>query len=121
MLTCVGVWVCRPYCDHMKRCPECRRDYYDETLLYCLEDGVALLQGPVSPDGPATAILHSTVAPGEAATRAQIQMKEAEPPDGWGTSPERQSLSAHKAAEPHPERQSLSAHRAAKPLVGAGV
>ena len=22
----------------MKRCSECRRDYHDETLLYCLED-----------------------------------------------------------------------------------
>jgi hypothetical protein len=42
----------------MKRCPECRRDYYDETLLYCLEDGVALVQGSVpSHEGPATEIL----------------------------------------------------------------
>lgn len=32
----------------MKRCPECRRDYYDETLLYCLDDGNALLEGPGS-------------------------------------------------------------------------
>jgi len=57
----------------MKRCPECRRDYYDDTLLYCLEDGNALVQGSVpSPDEPATAILHSTAAPGEAPTRAQI-------------------------------------------------
>jgi TolB-like protein/Tfp pilus assembly protein PilF len=38
----------------MKRCPECRRDYYDETLLYCLEDGAALLAGV--PDEPATAL-----------------------------------------------------------------
>src|SRR4051812_26218169 len=30
----------------MKRCPECRRGYYDETLLYCLDDGAALLEGP---------------------------------------------------------------------------
>lgn len=30
----------------MKRCPECRRDYYDETLLYCLDDGNVLLAGP---------------------------------------------------------------------------
>ncbi|MCC7306552.1 MAG: hypothetical protein IT173_03230 [Acidobacteria bacterium] len=65
----------------MKRCPECRRDYYDDTLLYCLDDGNALLEGPaaqfgVPPSGgsksqpgpvatgfptdePATAILHS--------------------------------------------------------------
>ena len=34
----------------MKRCPKCRRDYYDDTLLYCLDDGSALLEGPVSAD-----------------------------------------------------------------------
>jgi hypothetical protein len=61
----------------MKRCPECRRDYYDDTLLYCLEDGTELLQGSVpSPDEPATAILHSTDAPGETPTRAQIHTTE---------------------------------------------
>ena len=43
----------------MKRCPECRRDYYDDTLLYCLDDGNALLEGPAtdsSGDEPATAM-----------------------------------------------------------------
>ncbi|MBK6724795.1 MAG: hypothetical protein IPG58_16465 [Acidobacteria bacterium] len=55
----------------MKRCPECRRDYYDDTLSYCLSDGTELVYG-LSPDEPATAILHSTAAPGEAPTRAQI-------------------------------------------------
>ena len=30
----------------MKRCPDCRRDYADETLLYCLDDGTALVEGP---------------------------------------------------------------------------
>jgi TolB-like protein/Flp pilus assembly protein TadD len=57
----------------MKRCPECRRDYYDDTLSFCLNDGTELVYG-LSPDEPATAILHSTVAPGEAPTRAQINM-----------------------------------------------
>lgn len=57
----------------MKRCPECRRDYYDDSLVYCLEDGSPLIQGSVpSPDEPQTAILHETVAPNEAATRAQM-------------------------------------------------
>jgi TolB-like protein/Tfp pilus assembly protein PilF len=60
----------------MKRCPECRRDYYDDTLLYCLDDGNPLLEGPASGSGagdePATVILHSTAAPGKAPTRAQI-------------------------------------------------
>src|SRR6476620_3902667 len=42
----------------MKRCPECRRDYLDDSLLYCLEDGVALVQGSVPTHGePPTAIL----------------------------------------------------------------
>lgn len=25
----------------MKRFPECRRDYYDDTLIFCLEDGTS--------------------------------------------------------------------------------
>lgn len=61
----------------MKRCPECRRDYYDDTLLYCLDDGNALLEGPATASGgdePATAILHSTAAQGEAPTQAQIHV-----------------------------------------------
>ncbi|MEJ7625196.1 MAG: hypothetical protein WKF34_14490 [Pyrinomonadaceae bacterium] len=56
----------------MKRCPECRRDYYDDTLLYCLDDGNSLLEGPATMDEPATAILHTTDAVGDAPTRAQI-------------------------------------------------
>ncbi|HEX6126320.1 MAG TPA: tetratricopeptide repeat protein [Pyrinomonadaceae bacterium] len=41
----------------MKRCPECRRDYYDDSLIYCLDDGTALLEGPVSEEEPRTALL----------------------------------------------------------------
>jgi hypothetical protein len=29
----------------MKRCPECRRDYYDDKLWYCLNGGDILVQG----------------------------------------------------------------------------
>ena len=51
----------------MKRCPDCRRDYYDDSLLYCLDDGAALLEGPASGSSePATAILSS---PDETQTR----------------------------------------------------
>jgi|CXWL01.1.fsa_nt_gi Tol biopolymer transport system component len=102
----------------MKRCPECRRDYYDDTLLYCLEDGNALVQGAVpSPDEPATAILSVPGAAatgdsaGESPTRAQIN-----------TTDKTATLSTGAEAEPQKnlnggtERQSLSAHRAAKPL-----
>lgn len=63
----------------MKRCPECRRNYHDDTLLYCLDDGSALLEGPAgeSVDAePATAILPETDAPSEAATRAQVHTTE---------------------------------------------
>ena len=48
----------------MKRCPECRRDYYDDTMMYCLDDGSALLDGPGNPrtaakrdDEPVTEVL----------------------------------------------------------------
>jgi TolB-like protein len=44
----------------MKRCPECRRDYHDDSLAYCLDDGTALLDGPTrlpNDDEPRTAIL----------------------------------------------------------------
>ena len=46
----------------MKRCPECRRDYHDDSLLYCLDDGIALVEGPTSPDEAATAILSKPAA-----------------------------------------------------------
>lgn len=61
----------------MKRCPECRRDYYDDSLLYCLEDGAALVQGSVpSPDEPQTAILLEPEARSEAATSAHVHSTE---------------------------------------------
>src|SRR5678815_1268022 len=40
----------------MKRCPQCGRNYSDETLNFCLDDGVALLDGPSSAE-PATEML----------------------------------------------------------------
>lgn len=42
----------------MKRCPECRKNYFDDSLMYCLDDGAELIQGSVT-DEPATAILSS--------------------------------------------------------------
>jgi TolB-like protein/Flp pilus assembly protein TadD len=62
----------------MKRCPECRRDYTDDTLSFCLEDGSELVYGVsaerLADDDPATAILHTTGAVSESPTRAQIHM-----------------------------------------------
>ena len=43
----------------MKRCPECGREY-DNTMMFCLDDGAELLYGPATAsagDEPATAIL----------------------------------------------------------------
>jgi len=98
----------------MKRCPECRRDYYDDTLLYCLDDGNTLLEGPASVGEPATAILSEPPAStggqfdSEAVTKAQIHTTapEAKPRGSMGDSP---------------KTHSFSANRAAKPLVGAIV
>src|SRR4051812_5775813 len=41
----------------MKRCPKCRRDYHDDSLSYCLDDGAVLVDGPLTSDEPETAIL----------------------------------------------------------------
>ena len=60
----------------MKRCPKCRRDYYDDSLLYCLDDGTALLDGPTSlpkDDEQRTAILRDTGSASEAETKAIIE------------------------------------------------
>ena len=107
----------------MKRCPECGREY-DNTMMFCLDDGAELLYGPARSepgaiatgfpsDEPQTAILHSTSAPGEAPTRAQIN-----------TTDQTAILSTGAEAEPQgslggvSEKQSFSANRAAKPLIG---
>ncbi len=133
----------------MKRCPECRRDYFDDTLLYCLEDGNALVQGSVpSPDEPATAILSGLGVPplggsgsepgavatgfpdAEAQTRAQINTTdqtailrtgaEAEPRGSLGGF--RKSIgSGTKKRASVAEAGNLSANRAAKPLAALVV
>ncbi len=56
----------------MKRCPECRRDYYDDTLTFCLDDGTRLIDGPAN-TASATAILPGGQISNEAPTRLQIK------------------------------------------------
>ncbi|MEZ5423299.1 MAG: tetratricopeptide repeat protein [Pyrinomonadaceae bacterium] len=53
----------------MKRCPKCRRDYNDDSLSFCLDDGSELLFGPASMDEPQTAILPDGAASGEPRTQ----------------------------------------------------
>ncbi len=111
----------------MKRCPECRRDYYDDTLLYCLDDGNALLEGPASGkseppasaggqvgDEPQTAILHETAPSSDAPTRAQINTTDQTAILRTGAESEPQN-SLDEATEKH----RFSANRAAKPLIAA--
>jgi eukaryotic-like serine/threonine-protein kinase len=61
----------------MKRCPQCRRDYYDDTLFYCLDDGAALLDGPGTSGGPETAVLPTARASNEAATKTLTSDRQA--------------------------------------------
>ncbi len=60
----------------MKRCPECGRNYNDESMSFCLDDGAELLFGPASIDEPATAILQASDTFGDAQTRARIHTTE---------------------------------------------
>ena len=112
----------------MKRCPECGREY-DNTMMFCLDDGAELLYGPAkaeppvsaggilpSDEEPVTAILSEpgAIATGfpasESPTRAQISTTdqtailrtgaEAEPQGHLGELSKKQSLSAHQAAQP---------------------
>ena len=41
----------------MKKCPECRRDYADDTLNFCLYDGAQLVRGTTDPSNPITAVM----------------------------------------------------------------
>ena len=85
----------------MKACPQCGREC-DNTMSFCLDDGTELLYGPGLANDPATAILHETAPPGEAATRAHIHTTatEAEPPSSLGCVSEKRSFSANRAAKP---------------------
>ena len=52
----------------MKRCPTCRRDYFDDSLSFCLDDGDRLLEGP-SPDEQQTEFLSGSAVFGDAETK----------------------------------------------------
>ena len=60
----------------MRRCPKCRRDYYDDSLAYCLDDGAVLVDGPAGNTDPTTAILTEAIPASEAATRLQVDQAE---------------------------------------------
>jgi len=102
----------------MKRCPECGREY-DNTMMFCLDDGQELLYGPATTSGgdePATAILSGLGVPslggsGAAGDEGQTRSfnnttdqtailhteTEAEPQDSLGGLSEKRSFSARRA------------------------
>ncbi len=132
----------------MKRCPACGRDYYDDSLSYCLDDGSELLFGPAKseppvpqasaygslsepgaaatgfPDEPQTAILSKpgAVATGshseEATTQAFIHTTAAEARGSLDSRSERPSLSANRTAKP---RKSFDKRLILVPLVLAVI
>ena len=60
----------------MKRCPECRRDYFDDTLSFCLDDGAQLVDGPATAE-LATAILPASARPSENVTKPIVGKNDA--------------------------------------------
>lgn len=79
----------------MKRCPECRKDYFDDSLVYCLDDGAPLVQGTVV-DEPATAILFGDRRSGEQLTESLESVETNQPAST--TKPTAGSLSRYKLA-----------------------
>jgi TolB-like protein/Tfp pilus assembly protein PilF len=53
----------------MKRCPQCRREYPDDTLNFCLEDGDKLVYEAASAEDMRTAVLIPRVTEEDAPTR----------------------------------------------------
>jgi len=101
----------------MKRCPECRRDYYDDSLSYCLDDGAALLEGPSSVDDPATAILSgSGVNCSDPVTRPLIHTTAAEAERATDISGE----TAHRSASSQGKRGTIVAAAAVAIQISAG-
>jgi len=70
----------------MKRCPDCGRDYNDDSLSFCLDDGAELLFGPAT-DEPATAIMPSEQVSNEQATQTFDQISRAHPITETGLAP----------------------------------
>jgi serine/threonine-protein kinase len=54
----------------MKLCPTCRREYFDDSLAFCFDDG-AQLTAPAGVDEPTTAILPASGSPAEASHAAR--------------------------------------------------
>jgi TolB-like protein/Tfp pilus assembly protein PilF len=98
----------------MKTCPQCHREYSDETLNFCLEDG-AVLESARTTD--ATAVLPTSKLPSEAPTR-DISGAAAAVSD---SPPRNDSLSAKRVALAEFDRRLLIALVVGAVLIAAGV
>lgn len=54
----------------MKKCPQCSRDYTDDTLSFCLDDGTPLVYGRSDQGETTRAFIHETEPPSEQQTRS---------------------------------------------------
>jgi len=75
----------------MKRCPECGRDYNDDSLRFCLDDGAELLFGPA--EEPATAVLG---VPRSGGSSSEFPTRLHSSETSVSDSPEKQGPSAHQ-------------------------
>ena len=74
----------------MKRCPKCNREYRDESLRFCLEDGASLVS-PVRAEPPPTEVMPPPLPPTQAAVKTIPSYSNAppyaSPPEPRRTSP----------------------------------
>jgi hypothetical protein len=74
----------------MKRCPKCNREYRDESLKFCLEDGTPLVS-PLRPEPPPTEVLPAPLSATQASVETIPSYSNAQPyappPDRRRTNP----------------------------------
>src|SRR6185369_12828436 len=56
----------------MKRCPQCNREYTDDSLRFCLEDGTQLRASRASVEPPPTEVLPARPRPTESSSEPTI-------------------------------------------------
>ena len=76
----------------MRLCPECRREYLDDTLVFCLDDGARLLDGPAAAGESATVLL------GENALRPANPPRSSDPQINYASAPRWRAVAVATAA-----------------------
>lgn len=111
----------------MKKCPQCGRDYNDDSMSFCLDDGSELLFGPArSEPGAVASGFRSvddepqTVILSEPPASAGGQFAEENPTQRFAHTTAAEA-ELREILGGSSEKHSFSANRAAKPLIGAAV